>query len=210
MKKVSNARVEIERPIPLFLSWSNGLSFLLICISAAFFLGICIGTAWYARVRNEPALTDLIILCLTVFGILLIGANVLIAALNRARGLQHVFMVALLIASTVIAYWGNCTHIDNRRRWFASVGRLECEHAVEQVLTNRTGLSDQPRILSEIHVDQTVISAKTNKDGSIIVRFAGGEGGPRHGYLYQSVGSLQFPTERPDAIVHLTNNWYEY
>ena len=75
-------------------------------------------------------------------------------------------------------------------------------------MEHRETLAD-PKELQRIV--QRRVDGGTNPDGSVTIWFPGGEGGPRHGYLYHSGRLLTSKPGNPqDYFCHLTNGWYEY
>ena len=82
---------------------------------------------------------------------------------------------------------------------------------IQRIMDQKSALADQPRSLHEIVRRADGVYGRTNADGSLFILFPGGEGGPRHGYLYDSGRLLVAnPVHEGEPFVHLTNGWYEY
>ncbi len=95
-------------------------------------------------------------------------------------------------------------------RWLREQ-RPAYEQLADKVMAQRATLTGEPRDLVDIVPRQFSASARTNADGSVTIIFRGGEGGPRHGYIYHSGALLTNHPGDPDAFLyHLTNGWYEY
>ncbi len=85
------------------------------------------------------------------------------------------------------------------------------DQMAEKVLARRGSLTQQARDLGDIVPPPFTAWARTNGDGSVTIDFSGGEGGPRHGYIYHSGALLTSKPGDPEAyFYHLTNWWYEY
>jgi hypothetical protein len=81
----------------------------------------------------------------------------------------------------------------------------------DKVMAQRSTLTSEPRDLAYLLSPPFNGSARTNPEGSVTIMFRGGEGGPRHGYIYHSGALLtKHPGDPKDYIYHLTNEWYEY
>ena len=119
--------------------------------------------------------------------------------------------IGLVAAGLAFLQWSTARSFDARHvRWLREQ-RPAYEKMVEKVLAHRERLTSQPANASDLLPDPFKASAMTNADGSVAIRFPGGEGGPRHGYIYYSGPLLTNLPGDPDAyIYHLTNEWYEY
>ncbi len=119
--------------------------------------------------------------------------------------------VVLLAAAVAFEQWFSARCFEERHERWLREQRPVYEQLAQKVMAQKATLTSEPRDLPDIVPRQFSPSARTNADGSVTIMFAGGEGGPRHGYIYHSGGLLnKFPGD-PDAyLYHLTNGWYEY
>jgi hypothetical protein len=161
--------------------------------------------------EGDPSLTVVLTAIGALFGFGLFIGNLLLAMFVKPCRWPHLTLACLLIAAAGLVQWTNGLHADRRRRAFVQEERKEYERIVQQVLQSRALLTDQPRRFEGVAPQSIVGFASTNSDGSMTVMFPGGEGGPRHGYLYHS-GDWRgaAPTDPSGYLHHLTNGWYEY
>ena len=119
--------------------------------------------------------------------------------------------IVLLAATLAFQQWSAARHFDERHsRWLSERMPVYDEMAAK-VIAQKATLTSQPRELADIVPTPFTASARTNSDGSVTIMFPGGEGGPRHGYIYHSGALLTQHPGDPDAyLCHLTNGWYEY
>ena len=112
---------------------------------------------------------------------------------------------------TRVFHWQSGRSFEERHARFMRAQKVAYDHIAEKILAQRNFLTDQPRDLGNMVPPPFTASARTNDDGSVTIVFAGGEGGPRHGYIYHSGALLTKKPGDPEAYFYdLTNGWYEY
>jgi hypothetical protein len=191
--------------------WKSRLSTLLAVLTAIYLIGFAALVASYGLSPGvRPGVAPALFLG-EALGAGLLMANFGLGGFINQRRPLHVALVLGLVAAWAFAWWMNGRHVDLRRQWFIREGRVPYEQMARQVLLNRSLLSDQSRGLDQaLGFDRPVLAA-TNTDGSVGIRFPGGEGGPRHGYFYYTGPQLTaFPKDPTAPLYHLTNGWYEY
>lgn len=158
-----------------------------------------------------PPLANVILFCGVVLAFALMVADVLFMVFAKGVRLVHAILGAALVFCLLFSFWANQWHAETRRRHFLHKEMPVFQKIVERVKGNRGSLSSQPRQLNGIAEQQIVVSASTNLDGSLVIRFPDPEAGPRHGYLYYSGDQLKVePGDADVQVYHLTNGWYEY
>ena len=81
----------------------------------------------------------------------------------------------------------------------------------QNIFAHKERLTSQPADVSDLVPRPFKASVVASTDGSVTIMFPGGEGGPRHGYIYHSGPPLtNLPGDPAAYIYHLTNQWYEY
>lgn len=119
--------------------------------------------------------------------------------------------VALLLTALALVQWTAGRQFERRHDQFLLQKMPAYDQVVQKVMAQKASLTDQSGDLGDIMPRQLTASARTNADGSVTILFPGGEGGPRHGYIYHSGALLTSKPGEPDGyIYHLTNGWYEY
>jgi hypothetical protein len=156
-------------------------------------------------------IVDLLNFIAFAFGPVLFLLNFGLAVFAKGLRCRHVMFVLTFIAAAAFSSGMNELHIQKRHRWFVQEGIRSYKQVVQEVLQNRLRLTSDSQFLHKIIDRPFAGSASTNSDGSLTVYFPGGEGGPRHGYLYHSGGQLAHrPGDTNAYFLHLTNGWYEY
>jgi hypothetical protein len=144
-------------------------------------------------------------------GLILFVLNVLMLALLRGRRLVHGVFVLLVVAAFALFDTARNLHIDRRHQWFAKNGIASYEAMAQKVIQHREALHQEPSDLKDLVGRPEGVYGRSNADGSLLILFPGGEGGPRHGILYFSGGVLATnPVHAGEPIIHLTNGWHEY
>jgi hypothetical protein len=119
--------------------------------------------------------------------------------------------VVLLVAIVAFMQWSAGRSFEERHVRWLQQQRPAYEQMAGKIMAQKTTLTSQPRDLGDIVPRPFTASGRTNADGSVTIIFSGGEGGPRHGYLYHSGALLTRNPGDPDAFFcHITNGWYEY
>lgn len=119
--------------------------------------------------------------------------------------------ICLMVIAFGFSQWHASRYFDERHARFIREQKPTYDRMAEKVLAQRASLSEQGRDVGDIVPRPFTASARTNRDGSVTIWFPGGEGGPRHGYVYHSGALLTNKPGDPDAyFYHLTNGWYEY
>ena len=119
--------------------------------------------------------------------------------------------IVLLATALAFLQWSAARSFDERHPRWMQEQRPAYDQMAGKVIAQKATLTSQPRDLGDLVPPPFKASGMTNADGSVTIQFPGGEGGPRHGYLYQS-GTLltNLPGDPDQYIYHLTNEWYEY
>jgi hypothetical protein len=193
------------------VSRSGAASGLLVKITLLY-LALLVGlSVWHGTSAYQPAIMALVFPATLFIGMGLFGGNVVTAAFAKGYRARHLAFALFIVAGWIFSSWMNIRHIERRRAWFMQEGVHVYEKSVQEIMQNKSLLADQPRLLEGIAHGPVFISGKTNADGTVTIRFAGGEGGVRHGYLFHSGTQLSLTQANPeDRIWHLTNSWYEY
>ncbi len=119
--------------------------------------------------------------------------------------------LVLLVAAFGWMRWYDARRFDERHARWLREQRPLYDQMASNVMAQKT-LTSEPRDLGGAVPPALKIWACTNADGSVTIMFSGGEGGPRHGYIYHTGALLTNPpwASPGESIYHLTNQWYEY
>ena len=119
--------------------------------------------------------------------------------------------IGLMAAGLAFVQWSTARSFDARHvRWLREQ-MPTYDKMAENILAHKERLTSQPADISDLVPRPFKASAVSSTDRSVTIVFPGGEGGPRHGYIYHSGPLLTNLPGDPDAyIYHLTNQSYEY
>ena len=91
--------------------------------------------------------------------------------------------IVLLATALAFLQWSAARSFDEcHLRWMQAA----YDQMAGKVIAQKATLTSQPRDLGDLVPPPFKASGMTNADGSVTIQFPGGEGGPRHGYLYHS------------------------
>ena len=190
-------------------SWKENLSTTVKACSLVYLAFALPALIWFGLSLQKPLTLDLLLDLAFISGPGLLIANLVLAVFAKGHRLVHIAITLLLVSAFAVAQVTRDSHVDKRHRWFVHEESKTYEEMVAKILQHRSELEAQPRSLRGIV--QREAFGQTNAEGALTILFPGGEGGPRHGYLYYS-GSLLAtdPVHVDEPITHLTNHWYEY
>ena len=192
-------------------TWKNSLSKFTRISSVLCLVFLVTTSLWQGLSLDPPLIVNLVGILAFAFGPGLFLLNLALAVLVKGHRLRHVAFVSLLIAAGGFDLWTTGWHVEKRHRWFIQEGMGQYDQIVQKVMESRALLTAESQNLFKIARIPGLASAYTNADGSITIWFPGGEGGPRHGYIYHSGERLTTKPANPDEyFFRLTNGWYEY
>ena len=195
-----------EKHAPRGLSVGNFLkAFTLVYFAISFGLSLWVGTSFEAS-----AVLNVLVPVAGLCGLALLAANLLFGLFSKRKRGHYLLLAACVILCWTFDWTAVGWHVDKRRRKFMESGRLAYESTIQGVLSNQSTLTDGVRNAGSLRPTVPPPEVHTNTDGSLTILFPGGEGGPRHGYLYHSGGPQALSNWQSEGLVHLTNGWYEY
>jgi hypothetical protein len=195
-------------------------------VSCAVLLLLCL---FEATTETNDILTGYAFLAALALTVVLALLHLQRALFQAGQRLKHLTFAGL-IALIVLGLFPMCAkrHLSVLRRAFLEKRVRLYDAMAAKILENRAKLTDRNADVGKL-VQRRGVMARTNKDGSVSIRFHGYVNGGRFdysrsvGYLYHSGPVLPkpgdtnyylFPEETalsfPRYHFHLTNDWYEY
>ena len=166
-----------------------------------------ISCTWIALTPHTPESVYWVAVWSMMLSLILVAANLVLAALPSGHRLRHVGVVASLVV--VMAFWWTSAgwHAQKRHAWFLQNELAGYEALAQKVMLHPEALTSNPNDMERVIHRPLGGAGWTNADGSVTIMFPGRDESTRFGYFYYS-GTGQPTFDRP--VYHLTNGWYEY
>src|SRR6266478_5654214 len=128
--------------------------------------------------------------------------TLVMAPLRRKLAIILGSLIVLFVGGLAFEQWSTARSFQERHTKWLKEQRPVYDQMATKVMAQRATLSSQPRELGSILPSASRASARTNTDGSVTIIFAGGNGGPRHGYIYHSGALLTKHPGDADASLY--------